>query len=219
MALSYGGRWDIVQAAQQLAREAASGALRPEDIGEERFAAGLALAGLPPVDLLIRTGGEQRISNFLLWDLAYAELYFADVPVAGLHRRRPGGGARVLRRPRAALRANRRTARGGEGLEGIVPEPLRKRVLTAAVLAAAALAILLWLPGWVTVAAMTVMALAGAWEWSAFLLLDRAGAALGLRAADRRAAAGRVALLRRRGSGATWCSPWRSRGGWSRCCG
>jgi phosphatidate cytidylyltransferase len=52
-----------------------------------------------------------------------------------------------------------------------VPEPLRKRVLTAAVLVAAALAILLWLPGWVTVAAMTVMALAGAWEWSAFLLL------------------------------------------------
>ena len=77
VALSYGGRWDIVQAAQQLAREAASGALRPQDLGEERFAAGLALAGLPPVELLIRTGGEQRLSNFLLWDLAYAELYFA----------------------------------------------------------------------------------------------------------------------------------------------
>ena len=77
VALSYGGRWDIVQAAQQLAREAASGALRPQDLGEERFAAGLALAGLPPVELLIRTGGEQRLSNFLLWDLAYAELHFA----------------------------------------------------------------------------------------------------------------------------------------------
>jgi undecaprenyl diphosphate synthase len=77
VALSYGGRWDIVQAAQALARECASGALRAEDISEERFAAALALAGLPQVDLLIRTGGEVRLSNFLLWDLAYAELFFS----------------------------------------------------------------------------------------------------------------------------------------------
>ena len=77
VALSYGGRWDIVQAAQALARECASGALRPEEISEERFGASLALAGLPQVDLLIRTGGEVRLSNFLLWDLAYAELYFS----------------------------------------------------------------------------------------------------------------------------------------------
>jgi undecaprenyl diphosphate synthase len=76
VALSYGGRWDIIQAAQRLARDCASGAVRPEDISEERFAQQLALAGLPAPDLLIRTGGEQRISNFLLWDLAYAELYF-----------------------------------------------------------------------------------------------------------------------------------------------
>ena len=76
VAMSYGGRWDIVHAAQQLARECASGALRPEDIDEPRFAARLALAGVPDADLLIRTGGEQRISNFLLWELAYAELYF-----------------------------------------------------------------------------------------------------------------------------------------------
>jgi undecaprenyl diphosphate synthase len=76
VALSYGGRWDIVQAAQRLARECSSGALRPEEIDEPRFATQLALAGLPEVDLLIRTGGEQRISNFLLWDSAYAELYF-----------------------------------------------------------------------------------------------------------------------------------------------
>jgi undecaprenyl diphosphate synthase len=77
VALSYGGRWDIIQAAQSLARECASGAIRAEDITEGRFAARLALSGLPPADLLIRTGGEQRISNFLLWDLAYAELYFS----------------------------------------------------------------------------------------------------------------------------------------------
>src|SRR6266478_8743645 len=77
VAVSYGGRWDIIQATQKLARECSSGALRPEDISESRFAAELALAGLPQADLLIRTGGEYRVSNFLLWDLAYAELYFS----------------------------------------------------------------------------------------------------------------------------------------------
>ena len=77
VAMSYGGRWDLVQAAQQLARECASGARRVEEITEENFAAQLSLAGLPQTDLLIRTGGEQRISNFLLWDLAYAELHFS----------------------------------------------------------------------------------------------------------------------------------------------
>ena len=76
VAVSYGGRWDIVQAAQALARECSSGALRPEEITEERFSGALALAGVPDADLVIRTGGEQRISNFLLWNLAYAELYF-----------------------------------------------------------------------------------------------------------------------------------------------
>jgi undecaprenyl diphosphate synthase len=77
VALSYGGRWDIIQATQKLARETASGAIRAEEITAERFADQLALSGLPAPDLLIRTGGEQRISNFLLWDLAYAELYFS----------------------------------------------------------------------------------------------------------------------------------------------
>jgi undecaprenyl diphosphate synthase len=77
VALSYGGRWDIIQACQRVARECSSGAIRPEEITEERFAAALSLAGLPAPDLLIRTGGERRISNFLLWDLAYAELYFS----------------------------------------------------------------------------------------------------------------------------------------------
>jgi undecaprenyl diphosphate synthase len=78
VAVSYGGRWDIVQAAQALARECAAGALRPEEITEERFAQALALAPLPDTDLVIRTGGEQRVSNFLLWNLAYAELYFTS---------------------------------------------------------------------------------------------------------------------------------------------
>ena len=76
VAMSYGGRWDIVQAAQSIARECASGRLRPEELTEDSFAARLSLAGIPEPDLFIRTGGEQRVSNFLLWDLAYAELYF-----------------------------------------------------------------------------------------------------------------------------------------------
>ncbi|HNR22437.1 MAG TPA: polyprenyl diphosphate synthase [Steroidobacteraceae bacterium] len=78
VALSYGGRWDIVQAARSVAQAVAAGALRTADIDEARFAAGLALADLPDPDLFIRTGGEQRISNFLLWNLAYTELWFTE---------------------------------------------------------------------------------------------------------------------------------------------
>jgi undecaprenyl diphosphate synthase len=78
VAVSYGGRWDVVQAARALARRCAEGAIRPEDITEDSFASALELAGVPDPDLLIRTGGENRISNFLLWNLAYAELYFTD---------------------------------------------------------------------------------------------------------------------------------------------
>ncbi len=78
IAVSYGGRWDIVQAARALAAQCASGALALAAIDEARFAASLELGALPDPDLLIRTGGERRISNFLLWNLAYAELYFSD---------------------------------------------------------------------------------------------------------------------------------------------
>jgi undecaprenyl diphosphate synthase len=78
VALAYGGRWDIVSAARALAREVAAGRLDPESIDDEAVAGRLALAGLPDPDLLIRTGGEHRISNFLLWNLAYAECYFTD---------------------------------------------------------------------------------------------------------------------------------------------
>jgi undecaprenyl diphosphate synthase len=73
---SYGGRWDIVQAAQRLAADCAAGRASAD---EAAFAERLALAFAPDPDLLIRTGGEQRISNFLIWQLAYAELYFTDV--------------------------------------------------------------------------------------------------------------------------------------------
>ncbi|MFA7542269.1 MAG: polyprenyl diphosphate synthase [Lysobacterales bacterium] len=78
VAVSYGGRWDITQACQRLARQVQAGELAPEAIDEAAIDARLSLAELPPLDLLIRTGGERRISNFLLWQLAYAELYFTE---------------------------------------------------------------------------------------------------------------------------------------------
>jgi undecaprenyl diphosphate synthase len=76
IAVSYGGRSDIVQAARHLAAACERGELHSRDIDETRFAGQVALKGLPDPDLFIRTGGEQRISNFLLWNLAYTELYF-----------------------------------------------------------------------------------------------------------------------------------------------
>ena len=78
VAVSYGGRWDLVRAVQKLAMQCARGALRAEEIGEPQVEAALELAGLPDPDLFIRTGGERRISNFLLWNLAYTELYFTE---------------------------------------------------------------------------------------------------------------------------------------------
>ncbi len=78
VAVNYGGRWDIVQAARRLATETVRGEIEPAAIDEARFQAATSLAEMPPVDLLIRTGGERRVSNFLLWQLAYAELYFTE---------------------------------------------------------------------------------------------------------------------------------------------
>ena len=78
VAVNYGGRWDIADAARRAALEVAAGRLHAEDISEQTLAPFLALSDLPPVDLFIRTGGEQRISNFLLWQVAYAELYFTE---------------------------------------------------------------------------------------------------------------------------------------------
>ncbi len=79
IAADYGGQWDIAHAAQTLAVQVAEGQIRPEDITENSLTAGISTADLPPLDLLIRTGGEKRISNFLLWQAAYSELYFTDV--------------------------------------------------------------------------------------------------------------------------------------------
>jgi undecaprenyl diphosphate synthase len=79
LALSYGGRESIARAAQKAAREIAAGNLRIEDLDCDRLGSYLPTASLPPLDLLIRTSGEQRVSNFMLWEVAYAELMFVDV--------------------------------------------------------------------------------------------------------------------------------------------
>jgi undecaprenyl diphosphate synthase len=78
IALNYGARAELVQAARQIAERSASGEIRPGEVDEAMVEAALDTAGLPPLDLLIRTSGEQRLSNFLLWQAAYAELLFVD---------------------------------------------------------------------------------------------------------------------------------------------
>ena len=78
IAANYGGRWDIAAAARELARQATEGRIEIDDIDEGMFASFLSLGQLPAPDLCIRTGGDQRISNFLLWDLAYTELHFVE---------------------------------------------------------------------------------------------------------------------------------------------
>lgn len=78
IAANYGGRWDIVESAKKIALQALDGKITPQDINEEYFGSIICMNDLPEVDLVIRTGGEYRISNFLLWQCAYAELYFTD---------------------------------------------------------------------------------------------------------------------------------------------
>jgi undecaprenyl diphosphate synthase len=79
IAVAYGGRWDILLATRRLAAKVANGDMTVDEIDEAKLSGELQLANCPEPDLLIRTGGEQRVSNFLLWNLAYAELWFTDV--------------------------------------------------------------------------------------------------------------------------------------------
>ena len=79
LALSYSGRWDLARAARLLAEDVAAGKVQPAEVGEGTLASYLSTAGMPDPGLLIRTSGEQRISNFLLWQLAYTELYITDL--------------------------------------------------------------------------------------------------------------------------------------------
>ena len=76
LALSYSGRWDLMQASRRMAADAAAGIIKPEEITQDTINNYLSTAGIPDPELLIRTSGEERISNFLLWQLAYSELYF-----------------------------------------------------------------------------------------------------------------------------------------------
>lgn len=78
LAISYGSRWDIMRALQMIALDVRGGKLSPEDLTEELFSSYLQTADIPDPDLLIRTSGEYRISNFLLWELAYSEIYFTE---------------------------------------------------------------------------------------------------------------------------------------------
>ncbi|MGY0217363.1 isoprenyl transferase [Endozoicomonadaceae bacterium StTr2] len=78
VAANYGGQWDIAQSVAQLAQKVKAGSLQPEDIEPEMIGERLTTAGIPDPDLLIRTSGERRISNFLLWQCAYSEFYFTD---------------------------------------------------------------------------------------------------------------------------------------------
>ena len=78
IAISYGGQWDIAHAAKQLAQQVEAGRLRAEDVNKEMLGEYVQLADAPAVDMLIRTGGEYRLSNFLLWQSAYAELFFTQ---------------------------------------------------------------------------------------------------------------------------------------------
>jgi len=78
VAANYGGRWDIVQATRALAEEVAAGKLEPSQIDEAALDRHLSLYGMPEPDLFIRTGGEERVSNFLLWQLAYCEMHFTE---------------------------------------------------------------------------------------------------------------------------------------------
>jgi undecaprenyl diphosphate synthase len=78
IAANFGGRWDIARAARQLAADVAAGRVAPADVTEDLFGSYLSLCDLPAPDICIRTGGDARISNFLLWDFAYTELYFTE---------------------------------------------------------------------------------------------------------------------------------------------
>ncbi|MGY1410195.1 MULTISPECIES: polyprenyl diphosphate synthase [unclassified Luteimonas] len=120
IAASYGGRQDIATAARSLAEDVAAGRLRPEQIDEAALGARVALADLPPPDLFIRTGGDCRISNFLLWQLAYTELWFTEtlwpeLDAATLHE---ALGAYAGRERRFGLTGEQIAARARPDLQG-----------------------------------------------------------------------------------------------------
>jgi len=86
LAIAYGGREEILQAIRRIAEAIGRGEMKPEDVSEKSFSQLLYTADIPDPDLILRTSGEERISNFLLWQLAYSELYFADIYWPGLRK-------------------------------------------------------------------------------------------------------------------------------------
>ena len=112
LAVAYGGQWDMVQAVRRISQKVRSGDLDPADIDEALIDRHRALAGLPSPDLLIRTGGEQRVSNFLLWDLAYTELCFTDTLWPDFGADQIAAGPGLFQSAAAALWADWRSARG-----------------------------------------------------------------------------------------------------------
>jgi undecaprenyl diphosphate synthase len=113
VAVAYGGRWDLARAARQLATDAAAGKIDPEQIDVAMLERALQTSTCPNVDLLIRTGGEKRLSNFLLWEIAYAELFFSDVLWPDFT------GAELRRAFEFYARRQRRFGRTGEQIEAV----------------------------------------------------------------------------------------------------
>ncbi len=115
IAANYGGRWDITQAARRIAHRVSDGRLEPRAISDQTLADALSFSDLPDPDLFIRTGGEQRLSNFLLWQAAYSELYFTDLLW-------PDFGAEDLARAlRVYSERERRFGRTGEQIRDAEP--------------------------------------------------------------------------------------------------
>ena len=166
VAVAYGGRGDLVNAARSLARQAAAGTLDPDDIDAERFAAELEMARIPDVDLLIRTGSDRRISNFVLWSLAYSELYFSDVLWPDF------GSGELLRAIEFYASRQRRFGRTAQQIES--KPVLRARVITALVLAGGMTVTVLYFPTWAVAGVIGLFCLGGVWEWAGLTRLHGA---------------------------------------------
>ena len=155
LALSYGGRQDILNAAKSLAENAAAGQLDASQIDEQLFQSRLETNGLPDPDLLIRTSGEQRISNFLIWQMAYTEFVFSDVLWPDFDH---------IHFEKAVEEFRRRDRRYGATIDPAESSKLGKRIASALLLFSIASASI-WLNGWYTAIFFSILAAIMLWEW------------------------------------------------------